>query len=336
MEVPPPPVTTDDMAGLDASGLPVMSQQIDVVMGLMKIEYDRLRENWNRLLAERDALNKIKDKIRSVNFGENERLRLNVSGTRYEIRSSCVQHNTFFRTLLSGTFANADADGFYYVDRDPRHMMVVLNALREGDVDLDEYNERQLKAIQSDAEFFMVSKLAEKVHRTLAARQKGTDVFSCPINRDVTTSMAYNGAFFEFTVTKRKLNLHSISFVAGESRTLSVSVFFMDGSLESVPSNRPNQVAEIEIDATKGAIYTITFSTIALTGSSYTIGVYSATSPNSVTVCPTSLASRDYSRSAGFVIERSYHTSNARGHITKFNGRDEFDFVGELGMSSSA
>ena len=96
----------------------------------------------------------------------------------------------------------------------------------------------------------------------------------------------------------------------------------------------PTKIGETDIDATKGEAVTITFSTVALTGASYTIGVYSSSCPTAITACPTTMATRDYAQRHGIIIERSYHTTNARGHWTRRAGQDEFDFVGELGISS--
>jgi hypothetical protein len=324
-------VHDDRASALDSTGLPVLADSMSSLRGLMDNEYQRLRDEWAALLAERAAINKIKDRIQSVTVGEHERLRLNVSGQRFEIRASCVIKNTYFKSLLSNTFAPADADGFYYVDRDPTHVMAVINFLRDGDVDLSDLNERQLRRVRDDADFYMVGDLTTLVDRTLAARRSGTGITAIAMNGDVPTTLSFNGVFFEVSVTKRNLALHSVSFIAGENRQIHAEVFCVEGTLDGAA--RPSKIGETDIDAAKGQVVTITFSTIALTGSSYTIGVYSSSCPTAITVCPTTMATRDFSRH-GLVVERSYHTTNARGHWTRRTGQDEFDFVGELGISA--
>jgi hypothetical protein len=317
-------------ANLDTTGLPALTDSMSVLRHLMDSEYNRLKLEWQALLAERDAINQIKDRIQSVTVSEHDRLRLNVSGQRFEIRASCVQKNTYFRSLISNTFAPADTDGFYYIDRDPKFVIVILNMLRDGRADLDDFNERHLRQIRADAEYYMVGDLTNEVDRVLAARRTGTGIVAVPMNRDVPTTLSFNGVFMELTVTKRNLALHSISFVAGETRRIVGEAFCMEGSMDG--QSKPQKVGEVEVDADKGQIISISFSTIALTGTAYTIGVYSSSCPTAVVACPTTMATRDYSRH-GIVVERSYHTTNPRGHWTRRAGQDEFDLVGELGIS---
>lgn len=327
------PLDDEDRPGaLETTGLPQLKDSMSGVRRLMEDEYERLRAEWAKLLAERAAINKIKDRIQSVTVGEHDRLRLNISGKRFEIRASCVLKNTYFRSLLSNTFAPADSDGFYFVDRDPTFAMVIINQLRDNNVTLDDFNDQQLKKIRDDAEFYMVGDLTTRVDRELAARRTGKGIVALSINRDVPSTLSFHGVFIEFAVTKRNLALHSISFIAGETRRIHAEAFCIEGSMDGAV--RPSKVGEVEMDVTKGQLVAISFSTVALTGNTYTIGVYSTTCPTAITACPTTMSTRDYGRN-GIVVERSYHTTNARGHWTKRAGQDEFDLVGELGISSA-
>jgi hypothetical protein len=327
------PLAADSVVpDLDDLTLRGVHDNMGTLHSAFEAEYARLKECWAQLLAERDQLDMLRARIQSVSVKENERLKLNVAGKRYEIRRTCVQKNTYFRSLLSGAFAPADDDGFFYIERDPTHVNSIMNVLRDGDTDLDRFTERELDKVRTDAEFFMVQELSSKVDRQRTTRRSGDGVVVCSVNRDASVVSHFNGVFFEVTVLRRDLRLHSIAFVAGETRKMVGEAFLKEGSIDSTAL--PRKIGDVEQAVEKGQLATINFASIPLTGSVYTIGVYSSSCPTAIAAVPTNAATRDFNHS-GFVVGKTYHTTNPRGHWTKRAGDDEYDFVGEVSVSFS-
>ena len=324
--------TASVVQDLDMTGLPVINESMTSLHSILNQEYQRLKDQWAQLLAERDALDKIKNRIQSVSVTELDRLRLNVGGQRFEVRATCVQKNTYFRTLLSGTFTPADQDGFYFIDRDPQFVHVIMQMLRDGDVELSPFNDTALERIRADAEFYMVQDLVAKIDRARSARRAGSGIARVPINREPNLPLSsFNGIFFEVNVLKRDMVLHSIAFVAGESRKIVGEAYLKEGGIDSAA--QPQKIGDVAQQVDQGGLVTISFSAMPLPKGVVTIGVYSSSCPTAVAVVPEAAGSKDFSAD-GLMLGHTYHTTNPRGHWTKQAGRDEFSFVGELTVSS--
>lgn len=44
----------------------------------------------------------------------------------------------------------------YFIDRNPRNMHIILDFLRSYPVDCDDFNEKQMRSLQEDLDFFLI------------------------------------------------------------------------------------------------------------------------------------------------------------------------------------
>ena len=306
-----------------------VSRAMTRVQDVMSRELDKLRSKMERYLEEKLSYDKTKERI--ANCGKKQ-LKLNISGTRFE--TSCIEaeNNPFFRTLMSNEYAQPDTEGFYFIDRDPTYFQFVLNFLLGGvdALDLDDLTPSQLRRIRDDADFYMISGLTSRIDEILQGKLGPSRfVTSIPINQSSATLKYFNGVFFVITAS-RPLTLRSISFLTGEKRVLSASLYFREGSVFS-PSQSAPMAGEVEQQVERGGKVTISIIPFIelVAGKSYVIGVYSH-SANAVAACPRAEGSRTY---PGFSIDASAYTNDTKTAFGRKMTENEFDFVGELGLS---
>ena len=312
--------------GEDTSGLGHIENKMGELQMLMTTEYVKLKEAKEEFAKQKEYYDNLAQKIKSTMPREDERLKLNVSGSRYEIREAIAVKNMFFKTLLSGTFATKDADGFFYIDRDPVFVRVVLNFLRDGTVDLSALTPREMAALRGEAEFYMVPELQSKIDELSSADSSGITTLS--FNAQVQSfSHAFNGIFFEVTF-KKDVKLHAISFVAGERRRIPCQALYREGPLDG--SGDTHRVCEVHQLADRGELVPLTFSTLNFAAGTYTFGLYS-TAPNAIACCPRETSRRE--PNPNVTLGKTYHTTNARGDWGRRAGTDEVDFCGELMLS---
>lgn len=314
----------DNRVNADQETLEV-SRAMTRVQETMHRELEKLRERMETFLNEKHAYDKTMERIGSI---AKRNLKLNVSGIRFETGCLEAENNPFFRTLMSNEYAQPDSEGYYFIDRDPSYIQQVLNFMRGGsdEVDLAEMTPSQLRRIRDDADFFMLPSLTQKVDEALAGKLGPSRfVTAIPINAQVATLKHFNGVFFVLTAT-RPLTLRSLTFLTGEKRVLAASLYFKEGAVlgQSAP-----MAGEVEQQVERGGKVSISIMPFIelVAGKSYTIGVYSH-SPNAVAACPRAEATRTY---PGFTIDASYYTNDPKTFGRKVE--NEFDFVGELGLS---
>lgn len=307
---------------------------IDEAMGalakVLAAEHAAIKAERARLAKERDEIDKIKNRLMSCCAAENERLKINVGGSRFEIRVSCIQKNTYFRSLHSGTFAPKDDDGHYYIDRDATYMPFILCFLRETDLDFSVFNDQQLDKLRLEAEFYMAQDLQAKIEAIRNTKRAQHGVMTALINRHVSYSDCFfaNGIVFEFQVLRRDMQLHCVSFLAGDKRKIVGEVYLKAGTLD-VPG-KFDKIGDVDENAEKFQLMHVNFSSITLSNPVYCLAVYSASCPTAVSMVPKAVSVRDYT-DQGFKITKSYHTSDPRGQFSKRAGADDtYDFIGEI------
>ncbi len=322
----------DDTESQDMTLSPDLGSTMRVVEAVLNEELEKLKARKAKLREGQRALNKIRERIEMASCASPHRLKLNVGGRKVEIKMSHVERNNFFRPLLTNAFTQPDAEGFYFIDRDPTYIMVVLNFLRGGlaAVDLDLFTPAQLRRILRDAEFYMVQGLQDKVDELLRVRGPSRVISSVAINTPPAVRY-FNGLFMQIVPT-RNITLHSISFVCGEKRPNFVArALLRECDIASLgPTAQLRTIGEVDQAVNeRGAKVTISMTALSLVaGKTYTIGVYSSAG-NAVGGVPCDMAERRYS---DFNIEASFHTTEARHALSK-KTENEFDFVGELYIS---
>jgi hypothetical protein len=280
-----------------------------------------------RYLEEKLAYDKAKERI--ANCGKKQ-LKLNISGSRFE--TSCIEaeNNPFFRTLMSNEYAQPDTEGFYFIDRDPTYFQYMLNYLLGGvdALDLDDISPSQLRRIRDDADFYMISGLTARIDEILQGKLgPSRAVTAIPLNQSSATLRYFNGVFFVITAS-RPLTLRSLTFLTGEKRVLSASLYFREGSLLSQPAPMAGEVEQQVERGGKVTISIIPFIEL-VAGKSYVVGVYSH-SPNAVAACPKAEATRTF---PGFTVDVTGTTNDSKTAFGKKMAENEFDFVGEMGLS---
>jgi hypothetical protein len=309
------------------SKMPQIKVTIADLQTMMDEEFETLKSKWAEYERAKEELDRLNGLLSNVVAKETDRLKLNVGGMRFEIRLSCVMSNVFFKSLASGTFADADRDGFFYIDRDPMYMPVIMSHFRKT-VDLTEFSDADIDGIREEADFYMVQDLVDDIDAHRLKKLSAEGILISGINKQRPVSHAFNGVFFEINVIKKDFKLHSISFVAGESRKIVGEAYYKEGGIDS--PGQPVKICVVETMATKGSLVTIQFSAIPLALGTHTIGVYSVSSPGAVAVCPRAESSRQFN---GFTLEKSYHTTNSKGYITSRTGENDYDFCGEVAVS---
>lgn len=324
----------DDVGETDMSLSADLSGSMKVVETVMNEELEKLKARKAKLREGQRALAKIRERIEMVSCSSPNRLKLNVGGKKVEVKMSHVERNNFFRPLLTNAFTQPDADGFYFIDRDPTFIMVIINFLRGGlaAVDLDLHTPAQLRRILRDAEFYMVQGLQDKCDELLRVRGPSRAISSVAINSPPAVRY-FNGIFMQIVPT-RNITLHSISFVCGEKRPNFVArAQLRECDIASLgPATQMRTIGEVDQAVNeRGAKVTISMTALSLYGGkTYTIGVYSSAG-NAVGGVPCDQAQRKF---PDFTIESTFHTSEARHALSK-KVENEFDLVGELYISAS-
>jgi len=232
---------------------------------------------------------------------------------------------------LSNAFTQPDDQGFYFIDRDPTFVLVIVNYLRGGlaAVDLDLFTPAQLRRIHSDAEFYMVPGLQEKVDELLRVRGPSRAIVAVPINS--TPTRFFNGVFMQITPT-RNVMLNAVTFFTGEKRPLVARAMLKECDITSLaPTTQLAAIGEVDQPVDKMQRVTISITALQLhAGKSYVLGVCSSAS-NAVGACPKADAARSTSL---FSIDGSFHTTDPRFPLAR-KVEGDFDFVGELTMSNA-
>lgn len=328
-----PQTAADESNSLSDEGVIVMEGHMEDLAGGMRGEYDKLQALWEAFANEKGRLDRLRARILSVSVQPMERLKLNIGGTKFEIRQSSTKNNTYFRSLVAETYSEADKDdeGFYYIDRSPQYVGAIMSFLRNGKLQCSLYDDAALESIREEAEFYMVTELLTLID-TYRKRSAKSGAASCPVNLH-SVSTGVNGIFFEVEVSK-PFKLQTVSFVAGESRKIVGEVYYREGSLDVTSANF-RKLGSTEQMVTKGGLVVVQFQPILLSEGTHTLGVYSVSAATAVAVCAKRDGQKDFAVGGPlvFTMARSYHTTNQRGLFNQRAGENEYDFCGELGIS---
>jgi hypothetical protein len=306
----------------------------------MEREFDRIRSEYDRLLRLKAEIDAIRKKIRDVSVDERDRLRLNVGGKRFEIRSSTVLKNTFFRSVVSGAFVAPDPDGFYFIDRDPEFLQLILNHLRDGNADLSRLDDTEVQLLRREADFYMVAELVATID---SSRGRSAVASPTPVNaptaaphqmpmnvRPVTN--AFHGFAFELTILKRDFRLMAVSFIAGSQRKLAVEVLYKEGPLEGTGAAW-KKLGDFDGQVDKGAVIPINLTqALSLPNGTHSLCLYSPVANNAISVCPRKDAVR---QSHAFQFGRTYQIEDGKGNLSRKGAPDEYDFSGDFTASYS-
>ncbi|KAL6052805.1 protein homooligomerization [Balamuthia mandrillaris] len=112
-----------------------------------------------QLLQQKEAKLKALEELMEENFAKaKERVVLDVGGKRFATSKSSFLRfkESFFWAMLANGHWQPDADGSFFIDRDPKHFSRIINYLRSGQFDghcLDAHAKEKLK---KDFEFYLL------------------------------------------------------------------------------------------------------------------------------------------------------------------------------------
>jgi hypothetical protein len=94
------------------------------------------------------------------------KIRLDVGGRVFATSKTTLlaQKNSFFDGMFGGRFTTQpDADGTYFIDRDPTMFGHILNFMRGQTLKLSKLNEEELQTLKEDAEFYQLPDLIDSL-----------------------------------------------------------------------------------------------------------------------------------------------------------------------------
>ncbi|CAL2033952.1 unnamed protein product [Caenorhabditis brenneri] len=106
-----------------------------------------------------------------------EIVKLNIGGTQFQTtESTLTRFDGFFKTILETDVpVTKDETGAFFIDRDPTHFRLILNFMRDGDVELP-VCKQEIKEISKEAQYYLLTGLVELCSKQSEV-QPNTDIF---------------------------------------------------------------------------------------------------------------------------------------------------------------
>eukprot|EP00993_Chasmostoma_nieuportense_P001966 NODE_2800_length_1087_cov_74.668750_g2670_i0.p1 GENE.NODE_2800_length_1087_cov_74.668750_g2670_i0~~NODE_2800_length_1087_cov_74.668750_g2670_i0.p1 ORF type:complete len:323 (-),score=82.82 NODE_2800_length_1087_cov_74.668750_g2670_i0:27-995(-) len=209
--------------------LPLRPEELPEALG-QKLEKQQecFRQDRAVFEDERKQLLSLRQRILHWSPPIDQRVTLNISGWRLEVNAHTVAGNPFFRALLSGSFAPPDRNGGYFIERDPKWAMAIIQYLQDGSYDLHGLNQRELGELRAEADFYMVSGLADR-----CAAGLGPFLYSTLLE----IPASGNGVVFEL-LCKHDISLLHICFFPYTNSVEEIVIYHSEGGLASHNSSR--------------------------------------------------------------------------------------------------
>ncbi|CAL2033949.1 unnamed protein product [Caenorhabditis brenneri] len=89
-------------------------------------------------------------------------VKLNIGGTVFQTtKSTLTRFDGFFKTILETDVpVNKDENGAFFIDRSPKHFDLILNFMRDADVELPNC-QKEIKEIFKEAQYYLLNGLVE-------------------------------------------------------------------------------------------------------------------------------------------------------------------------------
>ncbi len=120
-----------------------------------------LDEEKKVLKKEQEKMEQLKSKVKKVSPVIKNIVKLNVGGKKFSTtRETLLSEPSFFTGLLSEMMGvDLDEDGCIFIDRDPKHFPLILNYLRDHEIDLEDLNEKEKKMFMKEVQFYEIRSL---------------------------------------------------------------------------------------------------------------------------------------------------------------------------------
>jgi len=83
---------------------------------------------------------------------------LNVGGKKFATSKSTLtsQKDSYFDAMISSGHWEPDEDGEYFIDRDPKFFQTIINFLRNGTINLKEWNQDDLERLKIELDYYQI------------------------------------------------------------------------------------------------------------------------------------------------------------------------------------
>uniref|UniRef100_A0A1I7TGS7 BTB domain-containing protein n=1 Tax=Caenorhabditis tropicalis TaxID=1561998 RepID=A0A1I7TGS7_9PELO len=97
----------------------------------------------------------------------NQIVKLDIGGTVFKTsKSTLTRFDGMLKVMMETDIpVTKDESGAIFIDRSPKHFELILNFMRDGDVELPD-SEKEIKEIQKEADFYLLHDLAELCQET--------------------------------------------------------------------------------------------------------------------------------------------------------------------------
>eukprot|EP01126_Amoeba_proteus_P013596 TRINITY_DN15818_c0_g1_i5.p1 TRINITY_DN15818_c0_g1~~TRINITY_DN15818_c0_g1_i5.p1 ORF type:complete len:325 (-),score=48.02 TRINITY_DN15818_c0_g1_i5:142-1116(-) len=126
---------------------------------LAKLEEERnqFKEEKEAFQAELDKFQATQAEMRRCAKGSADKIRLNVGGTLFSMyRDTLLVPGSFFEAMLGSSQWQPDADGEYFIDRNPRFFGSILSYLRLGM--WDRFTPEEVKLLHAELDYYLIPK----------------------------------------------------------------------------------------------------------------------------------------------------------------------------------
>merc|ERR1712000_60015 len=122
------------------------------------LEASELVREQLKVLDERMACwDEIQNRIQEAKKKSNKKVVLDVGGKKFATYSSTLlKHETSYFTALLLNGEMQDVDGSYFIDRNPKYFGVLLDFLRTGTLDYEDFTEKNIDKLKDEFKFYSV------------------------------------------------------------------------------------------------------------------------------------------------------------------------------------
>eukprot|EP01114_Cavostelium_apophysatum_P001003 TRINITY_DN10869_c0_g1_i1.p1 TRINITY_DN10869_c0_g1~~TRINITY_DN10869_c0_g1_i1.p1 ORF type:complete len:311 (+),score=64.19 TRINITY_DN10869_c0_g1_i1:99-1031(+) len=129
-------------------------------------KYNKLKKEQEAVLVEMDEKFKVlSDMEKRINEEKKrreenlkDRVKLNIGGKKFETSKSTLLliKNTYFSAMLSSGQWKPDEQGYFFIDRSPKHFAAILEYLRTGILHCDFTNELERQSFALELDYYQI------------------------------------------------------------------------------------------------------------------------------------------------------------------------------------
>ena len=137
-------------------------------LGNLKSKLAAIQANLDEIESQKSVVKKTKqdltEKLNEFKTNQNNRhIRLNIGGKIFETMEKTLQkdQNCLFAVLLEQNKTEYFFTDEIFIDRSPYNFDIILNYLRDGQINYSSYSEVELKSLYLDSQFYEISDIRD-------------------------------------------------------------------------------------------------------------------------------------------------------------------------------